>query len=90
MNCFWQIIGGNKTKQRLVELNQLFESSCRTMKQGLIFAALLLFCGSALAEKARYDNYRIYKVSIETAEQLELLKMIEENPDGVSFILKPQ
>ena len=66
----------------------LIQYSRRTMKQGLIFVALLVLCGSALAEKARYDNYRVYKVFIKTAEQLELLKMIENNPDGVSFFFE--
>ena len=51
------------------------------MKQIVVFTALLI-C-SAFAEKARYDNYRVYKVSIDTAEQLEVLQMIDANPDGV-------
>lgn len=47
----------------------------------IIFAALL--CGAVLAEKARFDNYRVYKVHIRTEEQLELMKQIEANPNGV-------
>lgn len=30
------------------------------------------------AEKARYDNYRVYEVLIETSEQFELLKDIDD------------
>lgn len=37
-------------------------------------------------EKARYDNYRVYSIFVENQEQLNLLKEIENNPDGVSRI----
>lgn len=45
----------------------------------------LVFAVTAV-EKARYDNYRVYTVSVETQEQLSLFKEIESNPDGVSSI----
>lgn len=44
---------------------------------------VVLLCGIALAEKARFDNYRVYRVQIENEEQLELMKHIEANPNGV-------
>jgi hypothetical protein len=47
----------------------------------IIFA---LLCVVALAEKARYDNYRVYQVQVENEQQLELMNFIESNPDGVS------
>lgn len=47
----------------------------------IIFAAL---CCMAFAEKARYDNYRVYEIQIENEQQLELMNHIEANPDGVS------
>lgn len=37
------------------------------------------------AEKARFDNYRIYSVKIATAEQLRLLQDIDMHLDGVSI-----
>lgn len=36
------------------------------------------------AEKARFDNYRIYSVKIGTVEQLMLLQDIDSHLDGVS------
>ena len=47
-------------------------------------AVLVLSLSVNCAEKARYDNYRIYEVFIENEEQLELLKDIENNSYGVS------
>ena len=57
------------------------------MNLGIVVVTLLVLCGTAVAERARYDNYRVYKVFIDTAEQLEVLKMIEASPDGVSYII---
>lgn len=36
------------------------------------------------AEKARFDNYRVYEISIENEDQLDLMQQIENYPDGVS------
>ena len=36
-------------------------------------------------EKARFDNYRVHEITIEDEMQLNLLKAIDEFPDGVSF-----
>ena len=47
---------------------------------GALFAAVF-------AEKARFDNYRVYKISIENEKQLETLKAIENRSDGVSILL---
>lgn len=51
-----------------------------------ILALSLLVCGlsACLAEKARFDNYRVYSIAIETQEQLNLLMQIEETSDSVS------
>jgi hypothetical protein len=35
-------------------------------------------------EKARFDNYRVYEILIDNEKQLELMKSIENYPDGVS------
>lgn len=50
----------------------------------LILGLLALACvSSAFAEKARYDNYRVYTVAIQTEKQLETIQSLENNPDGV-------
>lgn len=43
---------------------------------------------SGSGEKARYDNYRVYEVFIENAEQLNLLREIEIDLDGVRLNFK--
>ena len=49
-----------------------------------LFLALFLVSVNCF-EKARYDNYRVYDVIIENQEQLDLLKHIDDYPDGVSI-----
>lgn len=51
----------------------------------LIFVSIVALFAFAVkaSEKARFDNYRVYKISIENDEQLQLLKQIERFPDGV-------
>lgn len=55
------------------------------MKQ---LALILLLISVILAEKARYDFYRVYKVSVDEEIHLELLKQIQEFPDGVKNFKK--
>ncbi|XP_052872398.1 zinc carboxypeptidase-like [Anopheles cruzii] len=40
-------------------------------------------------EPARYDNYRVLKLSIDRQDQLELLQLIEQQPDGYTFLSDP-
>ncbi|XP_063227976.1 zinc carboxypeptidase-like [Bacillus rossius redtenbacheri] len=47
-------------------------------------AALCLLAG-VLAEKARYDNYRVFRLTPATQSQVEALRALEENPDGLMF-----
>lgn len=52
----------------------------------LLVLFLLIFVLSAalvLAEKARFDNYRVYSIAVETKEQLDLLRELEETSDSV-------
>ncbi|KAL7038516.1 hypothetical protein ACKWTF_009593 [Chironomus riparius] len=54
----------------------------------------VLFLNSILVsvngcEKARYDNYRVYELFIANQEQLDLLKQIDEYPDGYRIIEYP-
>lgn len=44
----------------------------------------MLLCSVAFAEKARYDNYRVYHVAIENDVQLKALIELSEVSDSVS------
>lgn len=52
------------------------------MKLLICLAFLFLSVG---AEKARFDNYRLYSVQIENESQYEALKYLEENSDSVNY-----
>uniref|UniRef100_A0A1I8JW39 Zinc carboxypeptidase A 1 n=1 Tax=Anopheles quadriannulatus TaxID=34691 RepID=A0A1I8JW39_ANOQN len=58
------------------------------MKLLLVCIAIALF-GAIVAEKARYDNYRVYRIRVQTDRQLELLQAIEQYPDGYTFWNEP-
>lgn len=54
--------------------------------------ALAIFSACAVAvfaEKARFDNYRVYSVDIANAEQLDILKQLEQHADGLRFLQSP-
>lgn len=54
----------------------------------LIFSLFALLCVfSVKAEKARFDNYRVYEILVENEQQLELMQEIENFPDGVRIIM---
>lgn len=48
-----------------------------------LFYCLVFLILSTQAEKARFDNYRIYTVAIETQNQYEAMKYLEEHSDSV-------
>lgn len=48
-----------------------------------LFISVILICALAQAEKARFDNYRVYKVFIENDQQLDLMNEIQKFPNGV-------
>lgn len=52
------------------------------MKILLVLAALVAV---ALAEKSRYDFYRVYTVELHTEKQLELIRMVEEQDQSYDF-----
>lgn len=56
----------------------------------LILGAVLLLASVifASAEKARFDNYRVYTVAVENENQLKALREISETSDSVSSELK--
>lgn len=54
------------------------------MKILLTILFLHLITSTAFAERARFDNYRVYEISIENVKQSKLMIEIENFPDGVS------
>jgi hypothetical protein len=54
------------------------------MKVQIIFLVFCAITVNAVIEKARFDNYRVYELNIENDDQLNLMKEIDNNPDGVS------
>ncbi|XP_062559197.1 zinc carboxypeptidase-like [Armigeres subalbatus] len=44
---------------------------------------------AALSERARYDNYRLYRIKIESAQQLEVLQAVEQLGQGYNFWSEP-
>lgn len=55
------------------------------MKWLISAVVLIALALSASAEKARYDNYRIYSVDIANELQLKVLKELSETSDSVSL-----
>ncbi|KFB45620.1 zinc carboxypeptidase [Anopheles sinensis] len=55
----------------------------------LAFFVLAACAAGGSAEQARFDNYRVYEVSIDTARQLQALQQLELNSDGYSFWESP-
>lgn len=55
----------------------------------LVLSILLAGFMVACAEKARFDNYRVYSAYIENKEQLKVLHELELHPDGISFLESP-
>lgn len=60
--------------------------SCVSFEMIVKTVLLLLCCATGLlqGEQVRYDNYRVYEVSIADRTQLEALQYLERYPDGVS------
>lgn len=50
----------------------------------LIFAGIIFSC-NGLENKARYDNYRIYRVKLKTDEHVKLFQDIEHRSDSYEF-----
>ncbi|KOX71863.1 Zinc carboxypeptidase A 1, partial [Melipona quadrifasciata] len=54
----------------------------RSIMWKLIFVALVAL---ATAEKVKYDNYQVFRVTPQTEEQVEVIRNLEEISDGFSF-----
>ena len=48
-----------------------------------LIAILSIFIVAATCEKARYDNYRVYEIFVANENHLELMREIQNYPDGV-------
>jgi hypothetical protein len=68
----------------LVSILCLLKYFCGKMKLLICLAFLFLSAG---AEKARFDNYRLYSVQIENNKQYEAMKYLEEHSDSVNYFL---
>lgn len=55
----------------------------------LAFLVILISSQTIYCEKARFDNYRVYSIVIDDNEQLQVLQQLENNPDGLSFMMPP-
>ncbi|XP_058814852.1 zinc carboxypeptidase-like [Topomyia yanbarensis] len=59
------------------------------MRPTHVFLLIVAVLSAVTAEQARFDNYRVYELHIESAEQLEILQYLEEHPDGYIFWESP-
>lgn len=50
-----------------------------------LFIGIVCICSYVATDRARFDNYRVYKLKVNTQDQLDVLKQIEKFPDGFSF-----
>lgn len=56
------------------------------MKNLVVFVVLILIpmiCGMRV-EKARFDNYRVYQLKIDTFDQLKVMKELQASSDSVN------
>ncbi|XP_014486631.1 PREDICTED: zinc carboxypeptidase-like [Dinoponera quadriceps] len=57
-----------------------------TMWKAILLCA---FVGLATAQKATFNNYKVFRIMPITGKQVELLRQLEEIPDGFSFWQSP-
>lgn len=57
------------------------------MKLKSLCSVLVFLASTISAEKARFDFYRLYEISVDNEVQLNLMKQILEYPDGVKFFI---
>lgn len=55
----------------------------------VLFTVVLISLESISAEKARFDNYRIYSIEIANEDQLKVLQQLENHQDGLLFLIPP-
>ncbi|XP_055294946.1 zinc carboxypeptidase-like [Sitodiplosis mosellana] len=57
--------------------------------KAIVFVILSVSVASGLGEKARFDNYRVYSIEVENNEQLQVLKELENQQNGLLFLAPP-
>ncbi|XP_067625455.1 zinc carboxypeptidase A 1-like [Eurosta solidaginis] len=57
-----------------------------SLKYNLILALCLMAVAVSIAERARYDNYRVYKVTASDEKELEFVKKMESSSDSLIFL----
>lgn len=57
--------------------------------RSIVVTILVAYFIVVFGEKARFDNYRVYFVDIKNEKQLNVLRELETNPDGISFRMMP-
>lgn len=50
-----------------------------------LFIGIVCIFSYVATDRARFDNYRVYKLQVDTQVQLDVLRQIEQFPDGYSF-----
>lgn len=56
------------------------------MKSFILAVFAVYFVVVVLADKARFDNYRVYSVIVENDEQLNVLRELEIDRNGILFL----
>ncbi|XP_036322399.1 zinc carboxypeptidase A 1-like [Rhagoletis pomonella] len=57
-----------------------------SLKYSLIFALCLAAVALSNTERARYDNYRVYRVTASNLQELAFLKEMEDSSDALIFL----
>lgn len=55
----------------------------------ILLVIVSIFLIAISAEKARFDNYRVYSVEIINEQQLKKLQQLENHQDGLLFLIPP-
>lgn len=59
------------------------------MKSFILAAYVACFVVAVLGRKARFDKYRVYTAVVENEKQLEVLRELEINANGILFLKTP-
>ncbi|XP_058449258.1 uncharacterized protein LOC131429226 [Malaya genurostris] len=75
----------------LVDESRVLGYFCTIFKMAFARICLLIVAvlSAITAEQARFDNYRVYQLRIETTQQLKTLQYLEDHPDGYIFWESP-
>lgn len=67
------------------KLKPLYFSSMKL----IVFVVLFWIVATTIGEKARFDNYRVYSIEVENDDQLQVLKELENQQNGLLFLMPP-